>query len=492
MKRRVTVLSRPLTRRTFLRAAGVSAAGLALPSPWLLGCGDGGSDTEEVEIPIIVDPSKPWWLQNNFEPVFGEIESFDLSVSGSIPPELNGVYVRNGSNPQRGDSPHWFMGDGMLHGVRLEGGLAVSYRNRYIRTALFADGTDYRDGIIPLGGNNQSNVSPVYHAGRLLTSGEVGFPHEIDPSLLSTVGVYDFDGVLETSFTAHPKIDPATGWLHFFGYGIVPPYLTYFVADESGAVIHSEVIPVERTTMIHSFAITESDVIFWELPVVIDLGTAATGEWPFYWDASVGARIGVMPLGGPASAIRWVEIEPCYVFHELNAFRHGDVIVLDVCRYPRMMDGERFGDLPLQLRRWRIDTGGEELQFSEEILEDARLEFPAHDRRFTGRPNRYGWFVEARNHPDTIDQRGIFALDHQTGVLDHWDPGPNKHCGEAFFVAGGEGEGEGWLLTLVYDHAADTSDLVVLDATRIPRGPVATIHLPRRVPFGFHGVWVPD
>lgn len=491
MSRPVTMLSKPFDRRTFLRGAVITAAGLVLPSPWILGCGDGGG-TQETEIPLTVDPNVPWWLQNNFQPVFDEIDSFDLPVKGSIPRELNGIYVRNGSNPQSGDSTHWFTGDGMLHGVRLENGRAASYRNRYIRTPLFVGGIDYRDGVVPLGGNNQSNVSPVYHAGRLLTSGEVGFPYEIDAQSLSTVGVYDFAGKLNTSFTAHPKIDPATGWLHFFGYGIVPPYLTYYVADENGAVILSEVIDVQRTTMIHSFAITESDVIFWELPVVIDLLTAATGEWPFHWDASVGARIGVMPLGGSASEIRWVEIEPCYVFHELNAFRQGDEVVVDVCRYPRMMDGERFGDLPLQLHRWRIDTSGADLAFRDEVLEDMRLEFPTHDRRFTGRSNRYGWFVEARNGPGTIDQRGIIALDHQTGVLTQWDPGPNKHCGEAFFVPGDGGEGEGWLLTLVYDHASDASELVILDATRVPRGPVATVVLPRRVPYGFHGVWVPD
>jgi carotenoid cleavage dioxygenase len=494
MTRRQAVLTTPFDRRTFLRAAGAGAAGLMLPA-WLPGCGDGGGggSTGEVEIPLTVDPSIPWWLQNNFEPVFDEIQAFDLPVAGAIPPELNGVYVRNGSNPQSGDSPHWFMGDGMLHGVRLENGRAAAYRNRYVRTPLFAAGTDYRDGVVPIGGNNQSNVSPVHHAGRLLTSGEVGFPYEIKPSILSTVGVYDFAGALDTSFTAHPKIDPATGHLHFFGYGVIaPPYLTYFVADETGAVIHREVIEVGRTTMIHSFAITERDVIFWELPVVIDLQTAVTGEWPFYWEPSYGARIGVMPLGGPASAIRWVEIEPCYVFHELNAFRDGDQIVIDVCRYPFMMDGERFGDLPLQLYRWRIDTSGESLEFQDEVLEDRLLEFPTHDRRFTGRPNRFGWFVEARRHPDTIDLRGIFARDQQSGELSHWNPGPNLHCGEAFFVPGGAGEGQGWLLTLVYDRAANTSKLVILDATRVPRGPVAVVELPRRVPYGFHGVWVPD
>jgi carotenoid cleavage dioxygenase len=244
--------------------------------------------------------------------------------------------------------------------------------------------------------------------------------------------------------------------------------------------------------MIHSFAITDRDVIFWELPVVLDLEAAVGGQWPFHWDASYGARIGVMPLGGPASAIRWVEIEPCYVFHELNAFRDGARVIVDVCRYPYMMDGERFGDLPVDLRRWTIDTGGSALAFSETVLEERRFEFPHHDRRFTGRANRHGWFVEARNHPaGTIDQGGIFHLDHRSGRVRGWDPGPNDHAGEPFFVPGGAGEGDGWLLSLVYDHAADTSRLVILDALAVQAGPVAEVLLPRRVPFGFHGVWVP-
>jgi carotenoid cleavage dioxygenase-like enzyme len=79
--------------------------------------------------------------------------------------------------------------------------------------AALRDGVRFNEpGLPPIGGNNQSNVSPVYHAGKLLTSGEIAFPYQIDPSDLSTIGVYDFDGALETSFTAHPKIDrrPAT------------------------------------------------------------------------------------------------------------------------------------------------------------------------------------------------------------------------------------------------------------------------------------------
>jgi carotenoid cleavage dioxygenase len=200
----------------------------------------------------------------------------------------------------------------------------------------------------------------------------------------------------------------------------------------------------------------------------------------------------VLPLGGPVAAIRWVEIDPCYVFHELNAWRDGDSVMIDVCRYPYMMNGERFGDLPLNLHRWTIDTGAADLVFGDQVLEDERFEFPHIDRRFTGRANRHGWFVEARNPPDTIDQGGIFHRDHRTGELNHWDPGPNDHCGEPFFVPADSGEGEGWLLALVYDHAEDASRLAILEALDIERGPVAEVLLPRRVPYGFHGVWVPD
>ena len=66
-----------------------------------------------------------------------------------------------------------------------------------------------------------------------------------------------------------------------------------------------------------------------------------------------------------------------------------------------------------------------------------------------------------------------------------------RHADEAFFVPGGAGEGEGYLLTFVYDHAKNSSSSAVLDATNVAKGPLAEIALPQRVPHGFHGVWVP-
>ena len=399
---------------------------------------------------------------------------------------------RNGSNARNADSPHFFLGDGMLHAVRLQAGRALWYRNRWVRTTPFERGLGAGEAGPPIAGNNHSNVSAIYHAGRLLTSGEVCFPYEVRPDDLSTVGVHDFDGLLNTSFTAHPKIDPATGFLHFLGYWFAPPYLTYHVADAAGRIVHSEKIAVAKPTMMHSFAITERDVVFWELPVLFDARGIDVQGIPYLWDASYGARVGVMPLGGPASAIRWVEIEPCFVFHEMNAFRDGDDVVIDVCRHARAMDGDRFGANRAKLHRWRVATGGETLRFSDEIVDrDVEYEFPMHDRRFTGRRNRHGWLLQARSHPDTLETGGIAHVDHATGSIRSWDPGPNGHCGEPLFVPGGSGEGEGWLLSLIHDHARRTSVLAVFEALDVSAGPIAEVEMPRRVPYGLHATWVP-
>lgn len=478
-----------LDRRRFLCNAGLAAGALVLPSG-LAGCGS--DDSDATGSALEVDPSRPWWLQNNFAPVFDELDVANPKVLGSVPEALSGTYVRNGSNPQNADSPHWFFGDGMVHGVRFDRGSVRWYRNRYIETPLYLSGTGFGEGAPPTQASNQSNVSCIYHAGRLLTSGEVGWPHELDPEDLSTIGAHGFDDQLNTSFTAHPKIDPATGYMHFFGYFFVPPYLTYHVADTSGRIIHSQVIDVAGPTMMHSFAITDRDVVFWELPVVFSLEAALAGESnPFQWDPSYGARIGVMPLGGLAEQIRWVEIEPCYVFHEVNAFRQGDEVVVDVCRLDHAFRDQRFGDADGNLVRWRIGTAGRDLTFRDEIVSERDIDLPAHDRRYTGRAHRYGWFVTTREHPDSVDLGGTTLVDYRTGAITMWDPGATRHVDEPFFVPNGSAEGEGWILAFVYDRAADRSHLAILEALNVQAGPIAEIEMPRRVPHGFHGVWIP-
>jgi carotenoid cleavage dioxygenase-like enzyme len=440
------------------------------------------------------DPRIPYWMQGNFAPVDDEIDAVMLPVEGALPPELDGLYVRNGSNPAGGSNAHWFLGDGMVHGVRLRNGRAEWYRNRWVRTPLLGVGDILGGGDTgaPGGANNSSNTSAFHHGGRLLSLQEVGFPYELSPDDLSTVGPWDMNGALTTAMTAHPKVDPATGRLHFFGYGFVPPYLTYHVADVDGTLLSSQTVDVAGPTMIHDFAITDRDVVFWELPVVFSLDLALRGEMPFGWQPEYGARVGTFALGGPATAAQWVDIEPCYVFHGTNAWRDGDDVMLDVSRMPTMFaPGGDTG--PNALHRWRLGTSGTELTFGDEVLADRSLDLPTVDHRVLGRPHRHAWYATTRDALGGFDFGGVVHYDTLTGRTDEWDPGEHESVGEAFFVPAGSGatEGEGWVLAFGYDATRDGSDLLVFDATDCATGPVARVRLPRRVPYGFHGCWVP-
>jgi carotenoid cleavage dioxygenase len=434
----------------------------------------------------------PFHLRGNYAPVFEEVTATDLPVEGAIPPALRGLYVRNGPNPKSGTSAHWFVGDGMLHGVRLEDGGARWYRNRWVRTRVFLD-PDARlvdDDLVVHHEVGVSNTNVVGHAGRIFALVESSFPVEVTGTL-DTVGVCDFDGRLATSMTAHPKTCPTTGELHFFGYRFVPPFLTYHRLDPAGRLVQSEEIAVPGPTMIHDFAITTEHVVFMDLPVVFDADLAVAGAFPYRWSDDYGARLGVMPRGGRGGGVRWFEIEPCYVFHPFNAYTQAGTVVLDVARYRDLWRTGADSFVPAFPHRFTIDLAAGTVR--EQPLDDRPVEFPRIDDRRAGLSHRFGWAVG--NQSDVGEQaRTLFKYDFRSGAIETHDFGAAQAPSEAVFVPAPDGrpEDEGWLLQYAHDETRDRSDLVILDATRIGAKPVAVVRLPQRVPFGFHGNWIPD
>ncbi len=439
-------------------------------------------------------PELPFYLKDNFAPVTQEATAFDLPVKGAIPPALRGLYLRNGPNPRGGVDPgHWFMGDGMIHGVRLEDGAARWYRNRWVRTKSFEnpdaqfvgpDGTVDRTVA-------SANTNVMGHAGRILALVESSFPTEITPEL-DTIGTCDFEGKLTSAMTAHPKLCPRTGELHFFGYGFLPPYLVYNRLDAAGNLVQSEVIDVPGPTMMHDFAITDRYVIFMDLPVVFDLQRIERGM-PYVWSDDYGARLGVMPRGGGNAEVRWLEIEPCYIFHPFNAYDQNGTIVLDVARYPELWRDDSANFQPAFAHRFVLDLEAEKV--SERRLDDRPVEFPRVDDRRGGFAHRYGYAVMNSSAEGLeLVLTGLIKYDLTTGRSEVHDFGPGRQPGEGVFVPdpSASGEDEGYVLAYVYDAARDGSDLVILDASRFSGPPVATIPLPQRVPFGFHGNWVAD
>lgn len=435
----------------------------------------------------------PFHLRGNFAPVGREVSAEDLPVKGALPPDLNGLYVRNGPNPRSGVSAHWFLGDGMLHGVELSGGRARCYRNRWMRTRTFLDGADVvgPDGSVDLT-TGAANTHVVRHAGRMLALVESSFPTEVTPDL-ETVGPFDFGGRLTTAMTAHPKICPLTGEMLFFGYGFAPPYLTYHRADAQGNLVQSEVIEVPGPTMIHDFNVTASRVVFMDLPVVFDMELAMRNTMPYRWSDDYGARLGVMPRDGTNADVRWFDIEPCYVFHPLNAYDEGKRVVIEVCRYPELWRADSDDFTVASMWRFTIDPATGKVR--EEQLDDRPVEFPRVDDRRVGLHHRHGFAVQTGNDAITVNEpRGLVKYDVGTGKVESFEFPAGESPGEAVMApaADGEADDEGYLLTYVFDANRDTSDLVVFDANDIRSGPVARVELPQRVPFGFHGSWMPE
>jgi carotenoid cleavage oxygenase len=471
------------------------------------------------------------YLEHNFGPVRDEFDIVDLEVTGTIPEHLDGRYLRNGPNPIAAPDPatyHWFTGAGMVHGVRLRDGRAEWYRNRWVRSrdVAAALGETRRPGPRFAGMDFPANTNIIGHAGRTLALVEAGpRPYELSNDL-DTIGPCDFDGTLPGGYTAHPLLDPATGELHavsyYWGWG---NRVQYSVVGTDGRVRRTVDIEVAGQPMMHAFSLTERHVIVYDLPARFDIDLASTvvprivarpmrylgsrlahravphaiaarlnrragnDVLPYRWDPDYPARVGVLPRDGGPTDVRWFDVEPCYVYHPLNAYDDGDQIILDVVRHPKTFDTERHGpdEGTPTLDRWTVDLRAHKVL--EERIDDHAQEFPRIDERLTGRRARYGYSVGFQ--PDAEPAPTVLRHDMAKGDTEVRSLGPNRQAGEFVFVpdAPDTDEDQGVLMGFVYNVDTDRSDLVVLDAATLAT--VADIHLPTRVPHGFHGNWLP-
>ncbi len=439
------------------------------------------------------------YLQGNFAPVDGEISCDDLEVTGALPPELNGQLLRIGPNPVNPDPAnyHWFLGNGMVHGLQLREGRAQWYRSRFVRDddvagALGGGPVPGPTGSLQLGAG-VANTNIICHAGQRLAVVEAGnLPVALDAEL-ETIGRTDFGGTLPGGFSAHPHLDPDTGELHTAVYSPLWNHVQHLVIGRDGSVTRAVDVPTPGQSMVHDCMITASYFIIFDLPVTLDLDAATAGEpFPYRWNPGYGARVGLLPKTGEAGDVTWHEVSPCYVFHPMNGYENADGhVVLDVVRHPKMFATDRHGpnEGATALERWVIDPA--RTAVSETRLDDRGQEFPRIDESLTGKPHRFGYCVSLE---DGFTLGGLVKHDLQEGRRENYDEGPGRNFMEAVFVADASDPAEdaGWLLSYLYDAAGDTGEVVVLRADDFSAGPVARVHLPRRVPFGFHGNWVPD
>lgn len=434
-------------------------------------------------------------------PMGEELTLFELSVTGTIPAGLNGRYLRIGPNPVQADpaSYHWFIGDGMVHGLAIKDGKALWYRNRWIRSNAVAKALGKEPAHGPRHRFDTVNTNVVGIAGRTFALVEGGsYPVELGTDLADQA-YNPFDGSLKGSFTAHPHLDPRTGESHAICYdGRDPGTIRHVVVDADGQVVREEPVSVRHGPMIHDCAITDRFVVILDLPVTFSMKTLIEGHgFPYRWNSEHQARVGLLPRHGADDDILWCVVPPCYAFHVANAYDAPDgQVVLDLCVYHTMFDDAAAGPSSRcrGLERWTIDPVRRSVDI--EKLDSAAQEFPRIDERFSGQPHRFVWSIATPEVPSEqfIGATAIFAHDTAIDARTVHDFGPGRFPGEFVFVPESHDapEGHGWLIGFVVDLPNEATDLVILDARRFAEEPIATIHLPHRIPPGFHGNWFPE
>jgi carotenoid cleavage dioxygenase-like enzyme len=393
-----------------------------------------------------------------------------------------------------------------VHGVRLRDGRAEWYRNRWVRNAEVARrlGEEPRPGPVHGDMDFAANTHVIGLGGRTFATVEAGaLPYELSYEL-DTIGSCDFDGGLPGGFAAHTHTDPATGELHAMAYFFGWDHHQHLVIDPKGTVSQVRDIPIAGAPMLHDFALTERYVVIYDLPVTFSMAHVEKGvPLPYAWNDAHGARVGL--LSRQTGDVRWVEVEPCWVFHTLNAYDDGDEVVVDLVSYPKRFVDARLhlGGAPT-LDRWRIDPHAGKVTRTR--LDDRAQEFPRMDERRTGRAYRYGYTAatldvyevvhpadtELEDLPDEAFDNTLIKHDLERGTREQRQFGRGAYVGEPVFVASGEAEDDGYVLSYVNNPARGAADLVILSAQDFTGEPVATVHLPARVPLGFHGNWIAD
>lgn len=452
-----------------------------------------------------------------------------LRVEGRVPEALRGTMYRNGPGLFQlfgHRYRHWFDGDGLISAVRFEDGRAQG-AVRLLETAglleerrrgeayFGAYGTEAPGWFNPLRAmrsvrgtsKNPANTSVLAWGERLFALCEIGKPFELDAELTS-IGESDLGGVIPRSFSAHPHRVATNGCIYNIGQRVGrPALLDVFVLRPDGTAGRVTTLPLEFTTMIHDFAVTERALVVFLAPLRLALLPTLLGRGSFAenlrWQPDRGTEVIVIPLDAPASPIRF-RVPAFWAWHIGNAFEDDGELVVDMVRYrdfavtndwiTSLLHGGPTEDSDGLLGRARIDPKRRTFRFEE--VRARTGEFPRVAPSVEAAPNEVVYWTEHSSRevgrsgpPDTIAR-----VDMGSGRYDAFVFPTGQWPSEGVFVPrpGSNAETDGWIVSLVYESASHTSHWAVLDAAHIADGPIARAFLDHHVPLSFHGTWVSE
>lgn len=470
-----------------------------------------------------IQPNDHPYMKGAWRPTFNEWNAIfangDAEVIGTIPDDIDGVYVRTGENQihEPIGRYHPFDGDGFIHAISFKNGRA-SYRSRFVRTKGFQAeqeaGRSLWAGLMepphkslrPGWGaqewlKDSSSTDVVVHAGKILSSFyQCGEGYRLDPFTLEqdgTEGWVPLDGI-----SAHNKVDEATGELLFFNYSKHAPYMHYGVVGPDNKLKHYVPIPLNGPRLPHDMAFTRNYSILNDMPLYWNPELLERNLHAVQFYPEQKTRFAIIPRYGQPEDIRWFEADPTYTLHWLNAWEEGDEVILDGYfqeepmpkSYPnapagleRMMAYLDQELLKPKLHRWRFNLKTGETR--EERLDERILEFGTFNQKYAGRKYRYAY--SAVPEPGWFLFKGLIKHDLETGTSEELGFGPGRFGSETPFAPriNAKDEDDGYLVSYIADINTDRSECVLIDAKNFAAGPVCRIILPERICSGTHSTW---
>ncbi|KAL6212556.1 hypothetical protein ACLB2K_017774 [Fragaria x ananassa] len=491
-------------------------------------------------------PSLP--SQKNFLPVeeIGELVEVTCT-SGEIPADFaEGVFIRNGGNPLFGglksavsifgESHHtWVEGEGMLHAL---------YFKRDDDRFLPATAGDSPATIAAILLNSlrfgtvnkrTSNTSVFEHSGKFYANDETYVPQEVDISTLETVCNWDVNGTWDRRFTSHPKKAPNSGELVVMGTDARKPYYVLGVISADGKkVLHKVDLKFKRSVFSHDIGVTPQYNVIIDHPLTMDFKRLIMGGEFMKYVKEEYARIGVMPRYGDAESVKWFEVQTNCTFHILNCFEDANQVIVRGCRaltsiapgpdsgtYEWFSKGFNFagdhhdsaevGYLFTHLYEWRLNMLSGEVEERKLTGSEYSMDFPFINEQFTGLKHKYGYtqvidsrasslcgmtkygslakiYLEKSNSTKFGEGRGGNLLPK----VEYHKFEDNNFCTGSVFVPriGGIKEDDGWIITFVHNEGTDVTQVHIIDAQDFGGEAIATLTMPQRVPYGFHGTFV--
>jgi carotenoid cleavage dioxygenase len=453
-------------------------------------------------------------------PIRIEADVADLEIEGDVPSDIDGAFYRVQPDPKwpplLGDDIA-FNGDGMIAQFRFNNG-RVDFKQRWCRTdklvleekaghALFGPYRNplFDDPSVKGRYRGTANTNAFFHGGYLFGLKEDSPAVAMDANTLETFGYHDFDGqVTSPTFTAHPKIDPATGDMCAFGYaakGLLTKDMVYYEIGADGRKKKEVWFEIPYYCMMHDYGLTKDYAIFHVVPITSSWERLQAKMPHFGFDTTMPIHLVVLPRAGEAKDIRIFTAPNCFASHVMNAFNDGTKIHFDTPEaknnmFPFFPDvhGAPFNgpESASFLTRWTVDMDSNSGEFEKrERLTDFVGEFPRIDDRYATEHYRHGWLLGMGMGPGSRASLG--HVDNATRKVKSWKAGDNRTLQEPCFIPKSKGaaEGEGYIVQIQTHTDDGLSDLLLYDAQRVDEGPMATIHIPMRMRFGLHGNWVP-